>query len=106
MHSVEALLRWHHPRLGELAPGLFVKIAEESSAIIPIGRWVLERACADLAAADWPAVNINVSRPAAAIAVASWTTSGAALADAAWPRAGCGSRSPRASSCMPTTRGR
>jgi EAL domain-containing protein (putative c-di-GMP-specific phosphodiesterase class I) len=62
LHGVEALLRWRHPRLGDLSPELFVSIAEESSAIIPIGRWVLEGACADLAATpEWPAVNINVS---------------------------------------------
>jgi diguanylate cyclase (GGDEF)-like protein/PAS domain S-box-containing protein len=61
LHSVEALLRWNHPELGELPPDLFVGIAEESSAIIPIGRWVLERACADLALSSWPSVNINAS---------------------------------------------
>jgi diguanylate cyclase (GGDEF)-like protein/PAS domain S-box-containing protein len=61
LHSVEALLRWNHPELGQLSPDLFVGIAEETSAIIPIGRWVLERACADLLRSDWPAVNINAS---------------------------------------------
>jgi diguanylate cyclase (GGDEF)-like protein/PAS domain S-box-containing protein len=61
MHSVEALLRWNHPELGQLAPDLFVRIAEESSAIVPIGRWVLERACADLILSSWPSVNINTS---------------------------------------------
>jgi diguanylate cyclase (GGDEF)-like protein/PAS domain S-box-containing protein len=62
LHGVEALLRWRHPRLGDLSPELFVSIAEESSAIVPIGRWVLETACRDLAESpEWPAVNINVS---------------------------------------------
>jgi diguanylate cyclase (GGDEF)-like protein len=62
LHGVEALLRWRHPRLGDLSPELFVSIAEESSVIIPIGRWVLECACNDLAdTPGWPAVNINVS---------------------------------------------
>jgi diguanylate cyclase (GGDEF)-like protein/PAS domain S-box-containing protein len=61
LHSVEALLRWNHPQLGPLSPDLFVRLAEENSAIIPIGRWVLDQACADLAGSKWPTVNINVS---------------------------------------------
>jgi diguanylate cyclase (GGDEF)-like protein/PAS domain S-box-containing protein len=61
LHTVEALLRWKHPQLGDLSPEVFVGIAEEEAAIVPIGRWVLERACADLAGSDWPAVNVNAS---------------------------------------------
>jgi diguanylate cyclase (GGDEF)-like protein/PAS domain S-box-containing protein len=61
LHSVEALLRWNHPRLGELSPNLFVPLAEENSAIIPIGRWVLDRACLDLGHGHWPTMNINAS---------------------------------------------
>jgi diguanylate cyclase (GGDEF)-like protein/PAS domain S-box-containing protein len=61
LHGVEALLRWPHPRLGQLPPELFVGVAEESSAIIAIGRWVLARACGDLAARGWPLVSVNVS---------------------------------------------
>jgi diguanylate cyclase (GGDEF)-like protein/PAS domain S-box-containing protein len=61
LHSVEALLRWNHPQLGELSPDLFIRLAEENSAIIPIGRWVLDQACLDLAGSTWPTVNINAS---------------------------------------------
>jgi len=61
VHSVEALLRWNHPTMGSLSPDLFIRIAEENAAILPVGRWVLDRACADLALSDWPAVNVNVS---------------------------------------------
>ena len=45
----EALVRWPHPRRGVLQPSQFIPLAEETGAIVPIGSWVLERACTDLA---------------------------------------------------------
>lgn len=48
-HSVEALIRWHHPTRGHVDPGIFVSILEETGLIIPVGRWVLHKACHQLA---------------------------------------------------------
>jgi diguanylate cyclase (GGDEF)-like protein/PAS domain S-box-containing protein len=62
----EALLRWHHPVLGDIPPSSFIPIAEKNGAIVPIGAWVLRTACRQLQ--DWKAqgltgitVSVNVS---------------------------------------------
>ena len=46
--ELEALVRWQHATEGMIPPAEFIPIAEDSGLIIPLGRWVLERACADL----------------------------------------------------------
>jgi diguanylate cyclase (GGDEF)-like protein len=60
--ACEALLRWNHPERGLIGPGDFIPIAEEIGLILPIGEWVLRKACTE--AYSWPkrvSVAINLS---------------------------------------------
>lgn len=60
--ALEALARWSHPELGEIAPDVFIPIAEEAGLIGQVGGWILQQACSD--AAGWPGsmrVSVNVS---------------------------------------------
>ncbi len=68
--GVEALVRWQHPQRGLVLPGEFISVAEDTGMILPLGQWVLETVCRQLAAwADWPqtahlsvAVNVSVQQ--------------------------------------------
>jgi diguanylate cyclase (GGDEF)-like protein/PAS domain S-box-containing protein len=65
--GMEALIRWRHPERGLVHPDAFIRLAEETGLILPIGEWVMEAACGQLNAwgrqggpIDWP-VSVNVS---------------------------------------------
>jgi Amt family ammonium transporter len=67
--SAEALMRWRHPLLGEVQPGEFIPIAEESRLIIALGQWLQRQACEEMVRwrlrdpqAAPASVSINVSR--------------------------------------------
>ena len=61
--GLEALLRWHHPERGEVPPPEFVRIAEETGLIRPIGEWALREACREAATwRDGLPVTVNASR--------------------------------------------
>jgi diguanylate cyclase (GGDEF)-like protein len=59
MVAVEALVRWHHPDRGMILPDHFISLAESRGLIVPLGEWVLRRACRD--ALQWPNIRVAVN---------------------------------------------
>lgn len=64
--SMEALVRWRHPTRGYVSPVEFIPVAEETGLILPLGEWVLETVCGQIArwqheGLDGPRVAVNLS---------------------------------------------
>ncbi|MCB2061577.1 MAG: EAL domain-containing protein [Novosphingobium sp.] len=57
--EVEALVRWRHPRLGDISPARFIPAAERSGLMVELGGWIIERALADLT--RWPALSMSIN---------------------------------------------
>jgi diguanylate cyclase (GGDEF)-like protein len=62
VYACEALLRWNHPTRGLVGPDEFIPMAEDNGYIVPIGLWVLERACQQLR--EWSDAGLPVPRVA------------------------------------------
>jgi diguanylate cyclase (GGDEF)-like protein len=64
LHSVEALARWEHPKLGFVSPATFIPLIEQMNLMSSFGDWALARACSEirpLLGATCPRVSVNVS---------------------------------------------
>jgi PAS domain S-box-containing protein/diguanylate cyclase (GGDEF)-like protein len=72
--ACEALLRWNHPERGLISPGVFIPLAEQSQLILPIGDWVLRRACQHLR--DWRDAGLEPVRVAVNVSMVQFKRGG------------------------------
>lgn len=62
--GAEALLRWHHPSFGAVTPSEFIRVAERTGKIVPIGEWVIREACRQIRAwqvSGCPSIRVAVN---------------------------------------------
>ncbi len=74
IRGLEALLRWHHPQLGDVPPEAFIPIAEETGLILPIGEWVTQTACQQLR--RWQSDGYPVERVAVNVSACQFKNKG------------------------------
>jgi EAL domain-containing protein (putative c-di-GMP-specific phosphodiesterase class I) len=60
-YGAEVLIRWIHPERGLISPAQFIPLAEENNLILPIGKWVLEKACAQIKTWEQNALTSSLS---------------------------------------------
>jgi diguanylate cyclase (GGDEF)-like protein len=69
--GAEALVRWYHPDIGLISPAEFIPVAEETGLVAPLGTWVIQQACRQVAAwqaAGQPPLKVSVNLSAAQFA--------------------------------------
>jgi len=79
LSSFEALMRWQHPERGFVRPDVFIPIAEENGLILPMGSWVLNKACMQMA--DWRARYPKAAEVAMAVNISGRQFEDATLVD-------------------------
>jgi diguanylate cyclase (GGDEF)-like protein/PAS domain S-box-containing protein len=77
--GMEALLRWQHPARGEVLPGEFISLAEDSGLILPLGRWVLREACRQASA--WQSAGLTAEPLGMSVNVSARQLENPTLAD-------------------------
>jgi diguanylate cyclase (GGDEF)-like protein len=86
--GVEALVRWQHPKRGLLMPDEFIPVAEASGLLVPLGKWVIERACQ--LAGEWRRLGLPPIFTAVNVSLAQWRRSDlAAVVEELAERFGC-----------------